>query len=1023
MESGTAVYTFGDFVLDLPLYELRRAGEPCPLEPQVFDVLAYLVRHHDRLVSKDELMNAIWGHRYVTEAGLNTRIMAARKVLGDTGQQQQFIRTIRSRGYRFIAAVVGCTGEMAPAAVLAPLLHRPPTLRGQERSDARGAPVPSAVHRPDSPSFSVSPPPPGGAVEGRLPLVGREVELEHLRRHLGRALAGRRQVVFVTGEAGLGKTALIEAFRTEVRQSADVQMARGQCLAHRGAGEPYLPLLDALGRVCREPGGETLVGLLNQRAPTWLVQMPWLVPEAALPALEQRVLGVTRERMLREMGETFEVLTAQRPLVLVLEDLHWCDPATLDLLSWLARRPEAARLLVIGTCCPADPLALEHPLREVIQELRVRGFCDELAVSSLTEADVQEYLQARFPGAVLPDRLPGMVRARTGGNPLFIRTLSEAWITRGLVCRENGGWQLRADLEELAVDMPESLRELIEQQFTPLAPIDQQILETASVAGIEFSTAAVAAATGMAEEEVESRCTDLARSGRFLRGPESEEWADGTVVAHFHFLHHLYPEVLYDRVPPARRARQHRAIGARLETGFGSHSPERAAELAAHFVRGRDGPRAVKHLQGAAEHALQRSADREALGFLNHALELLSRDPEMPEGARHELRVQSALGPALVATQGWAAPAAEAAYRRARELAEQLNASRELSTLLYRLAALHEFRGQYVESQALLEERLCLLDPSEDTDSLIESQGLLACTTFHQGLFARCVQHAEQGIALYDPQRHLALTAAMGGNPGVACRNWSALALWFLGFPDQALARTESALALAEDAAHSFSLANAQQQAACLHQHRGEAEQARARATAAVAMAEAQGYVYHSAAGTVLEGWALAALGDPDQGIRKIHRGLAACQATGAVIDYPYYLALLADACRHAGRPAEGLEVLEEACSLARASRGFFYEAELHRLRAALLLRSEPPAAEREAEAGFLHALELARKQGAKSLELRAATSLSQLWYRHGRGREARELLESRYDEFTEGLATDDLWRARALLERWSVAG
>jgi predicted ATPase/DNA-binding winged helix-turn-helix (wHTH) protein len=1006
MEWETAMYTFDEFELDLPLYELRRAGKPCPLEPQVFDVLAYLVRHHDRLVSKDELLNAIWGHRFVTEASLNSRIMAARKVLGDTGQQQRFIRTIRGRGYRFIAALVERPGEASPAAVPTP-------------------PTAPAAHLPDTPPFSVSPQspaPPDGAVEGRLPLVGREAELEHLRRHLGQALAGRRQVVFVTGEAGLGKTALIEAFRTEVRQSADVWMAWGQCLAHRGVGEPYLPLLDALGRICREPRGETLVALLNQRAPTWLVQMPWLVPEAALPALEQRVLGVTRERMLREMGEAFEVLTAQRPLVLVLEDLHWCDLATLDLLSWLAQRPEAARLLVIGTYRPVDPLAPEHPLREVIQELRVRGFCVGLAVSSLTEADVQSYLQARFPGVVLPDRLPGIVRARTGGNPLFIRTLSEAWITRGLVSRENEGWQLRAVLEELAVGVPESLQELIEQQFTPLAPIDQQILETASVAGIEFATAAVAAAAGMADEEVESRCTALARAGRFLRGPESAEWADGTVVARFHFLHHLYLEVLYDRVPPARRARLHRAIGARLETGFGSRSLERAAELASHFVRGRDGPRGVKYLQWAAEHAFQRNAHREAVGFLTHALELLKRDPGMPEGARHELMIQVALGPALVATQGWAAPPAEAAYRRARELAEQLNASRELSTLLYRLATLHEFRGQYTESQALLEERLRLPNQSEDTCSLIESQDLLACSTFHQGLFARCAHHAEHGIALYDPHRHLALTAAMGENPGVSCHNWSALALWFLGYPDQALARTEAALALAEDAAHSFSLAHAQQQAACLHQYRGEAEQVRARAAAAVALAEPQGYVYHSAAATVLEGWALAALGQPEPGIREIQRGLAACRATGAVVDHPYFLALLADACRRAGRLAEGLEVLEEACSLAHASRGFFYEAELHRLRAALLLRSQPNDDDREAETGFLQALELAGKQGARSLELRAAMSLGRLWYDQGKHRKAREMLAGPYGWFTEGLETADLRQARVLLEQMPSA-
>jgi predicted ATPase len=332
---------------------------------------------------------------------------------------------------------------------------------------------------------------------------------------------------------------------------------------------------------------------------------------------------------------------------------------------------------------------------------------------------------------------------------------------------------------------------------------------------------------------------------------------------------------------------------------------------------------------------------------------------------------------------------------------------------------LHEFQGYFSQSQALLEERLRLPDQGEDTRCLIESHELLACSTFHQGVFSACARHAEQGIALYDPARHLALTAALGGNPGVSCRNWSGLALWFLGYPDQALARAQAALALSADAAHRFSRAHAQQQAARLHQFRGEAEQVRARAAAAVALAEQQGFVYQRAVGTALEGWALAVLGQPEPGCEQIQRGLAACRATGAVIDCPYFLALLADACRHAGRVTEGLAALEETLALARASRSFFYEAELHRLRAALLLRSEPHDREREAESGFRRALELAEEQGAQSLALRAATSLSRLWHHQGRRREARELLAGQYGAFTEGLATADLAQARALLEDW----
>jgi predicted ATPase len=299
----------------------------------------------------------------------------------------------------------------------------------------------------------------------------------------------------------------------------------------------------------------------------------------------------------------------------------------------------------------------------------------------------------------------------------------------------------------------------------------------------------------------------------------------------------------------------------------------------------------------------------------------------------------------------------------------------------------------------------------------MESRHLLACSTFHQGAFAECARHAERGLSLYDPEQHLALTATLGANPGVSCGNWLALALWFLGYPDQSLARTEAALRLAADAAHGFSLAHAQMQAAILHQYRGEVEPARQHAAAAAARGEQQGFMLPAASGTVVEGWALAVAGQPDQGIDQVHRGLAVCRSTGAIIDYPYFLALLADACRAADRTAEGLAALEEAFSLARASRAFFYEAELHRLRAALLLRNQPCDDEGNAEAGFRRALELAGEQGAKSLALRAAISLSQLWRHQGKHSEARELLAEQCGWFTEGFETADLRQARDLLD------
>src|SRR5262249_2206015 len=308
-----------------------------------------------------------------------------------------------------------------------------------------------------------------------------------------------------------------------------------------------MPVLEALGRLCGAPGGEAIVALLAQRAPTWLVQMPWLVTAAAFDTLQQRALGATRERMLREMAEALEVLTAERPLLLVLEDLHWADYPTLDLLTRLAHRQEPARLLVIGTYRPADAMLQDHPLHPLAQELCTRGYGVQLPLTFLTQEAVGQYLALRFRGTALPAGLPRLIHERTDGNPLFMVNLVDSWVAAGLLIEDGGQWTLRTGLGALAEGVPESLRELIAQQLARLSAEDQEILEVASVAGMQFSTAAVAAGVSDAEEQVETRCAALARRGQFLQDSGVAEWSDGTVATQFTFIHHLYRHALYER--------------------------------------------------------------------------------------------------------------------------------------------------------------------------------------------------------------------------------------------------------------------------------------------------------------------------------------------------------------------------------------------------------------------------------------------------------------------------------------------
>src|SRR5262245_24304062 len=365
-------------------------------------------------------------------------------------------------------------------------------------------------------------------------------------------------------------------------------LARGQCIEHYGAGEAYLPVLDALGQLGRGPDGAQVVAGLEQYAPTWLVQMPALLAADALEAVQRRVLGATRERMLRELAEALEALTVEQSLVLVLEDLHWSDVATLDLVGYLARRRTPARLLVVGTYRPVEVIVRGHPLHALKLDLMLHQQCGELPLQLLSVTEVAQYLVERFGAQACPTEFAQVLHRRTDGHPLFLVTVVDALVQQGLLCAVDGRWQVTADVAAVEAVVPESLRQMIAQQFDALPVADQGVLEAASVAGLEHTVAVVAAGVGTADEVVETQCASLAQRGQFVQARGVEEWPDGTVTARYGFRHTLYQQVVYERLPVARRLRLHRQIGTRLEAGYGAQAGEHAAELAVHFEQGHD---------------------------------------------------------------------------------------------------------------------------------------------------------------------------------------------------------------------------------------------------------------------------------------------------------------------------------------------------------------------------------------------------------------------------------------------------
>src|SRR5262245_530197 len=459
--------TFEGFTLDTVNERLLLGDEIVALTPKGFAVLRCLVEHGGQLVKKEALLRAGWADTHVTDAVLKVSILEIRRALGDDAAAPRFIETVPRRGYRFIAP----------------------------RTPARRTPG-SAV-----------------ASDG---LVGRDGVLAALDERLERARTGRRQLVFLSGEAGIGKTSVIDAVVAHAARDPDVMIAQGASLEHYGATEIYLPVLDAFGRLLRGPGGERVLGVLERHAPTWLVQFPWLERSGDAALLRGDLVGVTKERMLREMAETIEALSASTPVVLVLEDLHWSDYSTLDLLGMLARRREPARVLVLGSYRPVDVIVARHPLRELMQELRVHRQCEEIALEFLHEGDVAAYLAGRFHDPALPPELARAVYWRTDGNPLFMARLTDELVTLGVLADDGGRWRLARPLPQVARTIPESLRQLIEKQIARLEPESQRLLEVASVLAPEFTVASVAAGLEADPLDVEERCHALAEQGQLL---------------------------------------------------------------------------------------------------------------------------------------------------------------------------------------------------------------------------------------------------------------------------------------------------------------------------------------------------------------------------------------------------------------------------------------------------------------------------------------------------------------------------
>jgi predicted ATPase len=729
-------------------------------------------------------------------------------------------------------------------------------------------------------------------------------------------------------------------------------------------------------------------------------------------ALSREMFGATRERMLREMSEALEVLTANQPLVLILEDLHWSDSSTLDLISYLATQNQPAHLMLIGTYRPVELIVRGHPLKAVKQELLAKQRCEELPLAYLSEEAITKYLSVRFPGNRFPAGLARLIRERTEGNPLFMVNAVDYLLTSGLVVKREGGWDLVGEIEKVEVGVPDSIKQMIEKQIDHLEPEEQRTLEAASVAGAEFSTLAVAAGLDEPLSVVEGRCDQLARRGQFIQDCGVQELPNGEAVGRHAFIHALYQNVLYERVSTSRRIELHRRIGERGEEVYGDSARQIAAELAMHFERGRDYKSAAKYHQQAADNAIRRFAYREAVGLARRGLELLAKLPDIKEHAQQELCLQLTLGVPLFVTEGYAASSVGAAYLRARDLLHQLGETPDVAEVLWGVWAFHVLRAELATAREMSEEVLDLAERLPYSGLKMRGHLMLGVTLAHMGQFVPAIQHADAALALYDPDRYRDDVFYYAQNPRIATLCHAAWTLWFLGLFDQSLARMQEGLTLATELSEPHGLAHTFYFSAMLHQLRREPKLAQERAEMAITVSTDHGLAMYQAHATIARGWALVEQGAKTEGVEHIRDGLAAHQATGAQVMCPHFMALLGEALGKTGHVEEGLHILDSALSMVARTGEGYYQSELYRLKGKLLLAQSPESA----EGCFLESIKTAQAQGTKSCELRAATNLARVYRDQNKQEEARALLTGVYDWFTEGSDTRDLLEAKVLL-------
>jgi len=959
---------FDRFEIDEAEARLIDGGQPVHLAPKPFALLCALARAPRTLISKSALLDDVWGHQFVSDSVLKTSISDLRAALQDNPKQPRFIETVSRRGYRFIGAVSEAANPAAPAETLAALAP----LNGQAL-------------------------PPVAAPIGRADVLAR------LKTAWGVAATGRRQVAWVSGEAGVGKTTVIERFMREV---GEVRCAHGQCIEQYGAGEPHLPILEALTDLSRRD--PSLVELIRAVAPTWLFQLPWLATANEREALRHELTGASQARMLREMGELLDRYTEQRPLLLVTEDLHWSDQATVQLMDYLARRRSPARLLWLGSFRVTELIATEHPLATVRHELRLHGLATELVLDDFTMAEVGEYVAARVPSLAVEPALVRALHDRTDGLPLFV-----AGVIDDLVAHPVTEGDPHAQLAAMAI--PETLSGVIERYVEELTPEQRSLLEAASVCGVQFRLSTVTRVLDVDAMTLADACAELARRQRWLKDlalpPHSPPSESGYL-----FRHALHREVLYKRLGRLARVELHRKVAAALERDREQGLNVGAAELASHWDLGREPMSALGYYAEAAESALLHFSPAQTLNLAERALALLPRVERSAARVALEMTLATLRGTAAMQVLGFSSPDVKEAFEFAASLLDDVPQHPLRGLFLSVLGLAYHMRGEREQAAAIARRSEALWEANADRTALV-------CACLVRGLLERdrgrpgvARDWLEKGIRAVEELDASTSPAIFVADAGVMMLGLLAIELLHLGLVEQGRQRIEAAraraLALREPAPRqaAFWLE------ALFEVRMGSPERVADAAERLTRLQEEYEGPEGHAAALWFRGWAQAHRGDPRAGHRLIREGLERAACCGMRAFAGETLGYAAEALALAGDWAAARQQIVEAMQSVEAAGDRNCLPRLLMLEA----RIADALGERRHARDSLHkAVAEARTQHAAWLELLAWLALCE---RNDATVDELAALGEAVDGLSEGLDTPPVARARALLSRRAFA-